>query len=216
MSYSPATKRNERGFTIVELAVTSVVLTLVVAAVGMSFKTSFGFFTAAGEVRTQDLKANRGLEKLLEKLQRIPEDAFLPQMVAGESSPFISFQRIEAFVDGTPQFGPTHRVEWMPDPDDPEDGVDNNQNGLVDEGVVMLRVNPGEVDERREILARGVAHYLKGETANGVDDNGNGLIDECGLSFEKDGRLLTVRVTLLRVSDEEVVPWFGSGSVSLR
>ncbi|MCA9322374.1 MAG: hypothetical protein KDB53_16650, partial [Planctomycetes bacterium] len=39
-----------------------------------------------------------------------------------------------------------------------------------------------------------VQNLLQGEVLNGLDDNGNGLADERGLSFERDGVRLLVRV----------------------
>jgi hypothetical protein len=210
-------RRGERGTTIIEMAATAVVLTIVVAAVGLSFKTSFGFFRTSNSARNLERKANRGLEKVLDGLQRIPEDAVLPQLSAGQNSSWISYQRIASFVDGTAVYGPVMRLEWAPDPNDPEDGDDNDSDGLVDEGMIRLVTDPGGANEEIEVIVTDVASMMDGETLNSVDDNGNGLIDERGLCFEKDGKLLTVRVTLLRVAeDQSVVPWTGIGAVSLR
>lgn len=61
---------------------------------------------------------------------------------------------------------------------------------------VQWRENPGEEDERRATWTRAAAQFLEGETQNGMDDNGNGLIDERGLSFEVDGKMIVIRLTI--------------------
>ena len=80
-----------------------------------------------------------------------------------------------------------------------DDGLDNNGNGLVDEGRVVLTENLGGADERDRILARRVRELLEGELDNGVDDNGNGLVDEKGFSFERMGESLVIRMTMERI-----------------
>ena len=165
-------RNSERGMTVIELAIAAAVLVIVVAVVGKSVKPSFGFYRTSTSRLDLERKANRGLEKVLDGLQRVPLNSILPQLSSGETSPFIDYQKIVGFTDGTPVFGPTHRLEWQADPEDPEDSVDNN---------------------------------------------GNGLVDERGLCFEMSGQLLTIRVTLLRVAeDQSVVSWTGTGSVALR
>jgi len=75
-----------------------------------------------------------------------------------------------------------------------DDGVDNDADGLIDEGQVVLTLSPGAADEERVVLCTGVAELLEGELPNGIDDNGNGLIDEAGLAFCREGSDLTVRL----------------------
>ena len=74
---------------------------------------------------------------------------------------------------------------------------DSEEIGLTDSvGQVAWRQRPDELDERRVIWSNAVRPFLQGELPNGVDDNGNGLVDESGISFDVDGDLVTVRVTL--------------------
>jgi hypothetical protein len=83
-----------------------------------------------------------------------------------------------------------------------DNGLDDNGNGLVDEGVIVWTENPGLVDERRVIRSHWVREYLEGELPNGLDDNGNGLRDERGLCFSIEGDVLTIRITLERRDDD--------------
>jgi hypothetical protein len=83
-----------------------------------------------------------------------------------------------------PTFGPVTRIEWRPDPNDPTDGADNDGDGLVDEGEIVISRNFGSAGQQDTVIATSVPRLLLGELPNGADDNGNGLQDEAGLSFE--------------------------------
>jgi hypothetical protein len=77
-------------------------------------------------------------------------------------------------------------------------GVDDNKNGLVDEGQLVLTRNNGQANQQSVVLAHRVAKLLEGETLNHADDNGNGLIDESGFCVFREGNLLRIRLTLQR------------------
>jgi hypothetical protein len=81
------------------------------------------------------------------------------------------------------------------------DGKDNDGDELVDELQVVQVENEGQPDERRTVLASGVAELFEGESANNLDDNGNGLKDERGLSFSAQGSVVTVRLSCQRRDD---------------
>ena len=76
-----------------------------------------------------------------------------------------------------------------------DDGLDNNGNGLIDEGRLVLTENAGLTNDRR-VITRWVAELLEGELDDGLDNNGNGLVDEPGFLVERIGESLIVRVTL--------------------
>lgn len=65
--------------------------------------------------------------------------------------------------------------------------------------------NEGTAEERIVIWCRTVADYYKDEVPNGIDDNGNTLADETGLSFVLDGKSVTIRLTLQRMTEEGLV-----------
>lgn len=61
--------------------------------------------------------------------------------------------------------------------------------------------NPGTEAERRVVWVKDVPDVAIGEiAANGVDDNENGLVDETGLAFVKNGRSVTILLSL-RIPD---------------
>ena len=92
------------------------------------------------------------------------------------------------------------QIFLQPDPADPDNGLDDDGDGFVDECEVVLVENRGTADETRTVLVRRVQELLQGELPNGADDNGNGLVDERGFCIEQisDGAGVTIRLTVLR------------------
>lgn len=82
------------------------------------------------------------------------------------------------------------------DPTEANNGADDDGDGLIDEGILVLIEDVGLPTEHRRVLARGLAEYAEGEVFNGVDDNGDGLVDESGFAIERMGAALEVTVTL--------------------
>jgi len=64
--------------------------------------------------------------------------------------------------------------------------------------------NVGEAGERIVVWCNTVSEMLEGELLNGFDDNANNLDDELGLSFDMDGKSITIRMTLVRTNGEGV------------
>ena len=89
-----------------------------------------------------------------------------------------------------------HRLAFEYDTGEVDDGVDNDGDGLADEGNLVLRRNDGLANEVRIVLCRGVAELFEGELANGIDDNGNGVVDEAGFNVHRVGDVLTIRLTV--------------------
>lgn len=116
------------------------------------------------------------------------------------SAPFWSAELTVDRVSGVESDGrvtwETIRIHFEYDEGEADDGKDNNGNGLVDEGRVVLTREVGTARERRVILSRFVPEHLTGEEANGKDDNGNGLIDERGLCFSLENGVLRVLLSL--------------------
>ena len=102
-------------------------------------------------------------------------------------------------------------------PGELDNGIDDNGNGLIDEGVLVRIENPGLANEQRSIFARGVSEYLEGETGDGTDENGNGLVDEGGLSFSRSNGSLQIALSLERIGpDGELMVRTLETSVALR
>ena len=98
-----------------------------------------------------------------------------------------------------------------------DDGLDNNGNGLADEGVLLWTRDLGGAGESTHVICRGVREYLQGEEPNLDADTDNGLEDEPGYCLERVGETLVIRLTLERqVSDAGIQQRTIETSVKLR
>ena len=190
--------RRERtaGASLIEVLIAS---TLAAVAIG-------GALSFAGE-NFRSTETLKSLSQLNTRAHRAMETMFANLLEAGVNSlpsgPLppsevsrMPFRRPVGFNGGSVQWGPEHLIELERDPSDPDDGVDNNGNGLVDECRIVLRIRPGQPDEVVTVLATRVAEFMRGELPNGLDDNDNGLIDEPGLVFERDDNTIVINLTM--------------------
>ena len=125
-----------------------------------------------------------------------------PRPTSPASSSTLTYQRATSFVGGNIVWGTPSRIEFRLEAGELDDGLDNDNDGLVDEGQVVWIENADLPDEQEVVIVHKVRRRLEGEVFNGLDDNGNGLIDEEGLCFVLDGRSLTIRLTLEQLGPE--------------
>jgi len=198
MNVGAPMRRRESGVTVLELLVGSVVMVVFLAAVSASFGVTLKIWQISGPTAELDSQSFRAIEQIAGRLMRAGDGTIFPAAAAPTGSSSISFRTAEGLSGAQAVWGEEIEYSFALDPNELEDGADNDNDGLIDEGMVIWRKNPGTAQEVWGILARGVAPYLEGETDNGVDDNGNGLVDERGFSVVREGELITVRMTLMR------------------
>ena len=191
-------KRNT-GTTLLELTLATGLLTIIVTGGYVLLGTGVDTYDMGSTQAEVERNTDRALEMTAAELSMAGRAVIHPQPLPPSSTDSLSFQRCVGFTEGAIAWGPTTVIEFRHEPDDPDDGVDNNGNGLIDEGMIVRVENAGTSDERVVVIARGVREYLEGEIPNDKDDNGNGLIDEAGLSFDVIGEVWTIRITLERL-----------------
>jgi len=183
---------NESGFSLIELAIAVVVLSVALVATTDLVSTSsdaLGTGLTAGRL---EAKAGALLDRIERELIQAGAETFSPAVPAGAAG--VTYRQAFDYQDDQVSWGGPVRIEWRPD--ETSDGADNDSDGLVDEACVVLIRNPGLVSEQETLLARGVRSFLQGEFPNGADDNGNGLVDERGLCFAMEGEALVIRLSL--------------------
>jgi hypothetical protein len=174
------------------------VVVLVIALGGVYSLFFAGVDTYAIGATQGDLERNakRVLNRVAEELTLAGVDTVSPVPESPFAGDEVTYQKSLGLVDGVLTWGPAITIQLTHSSEDPPDGVDNNGNGLVDEGVLVLRTNPGEANETTEVLCRWVRAHLEGEVENNVDDNGNGLVDEPGFALKEENGLWTIYLTL--------------------
>lgn len=193
------------GFTLVEIAISAVVLSMLFGGIALATVSSSGAVSEGLSQAEVDKLTGRVLARMIDEFESAIQTSLTPTaaLTAG-GSPTIDYSQDLGWDDLNDQLagaGEVVRIEFDDAPNDPANGLDDDGDGLIDQGHVYLVRNPDDpVDEQRITLAKGVARMLEGEVADGVnDENGNGLVDEQGLWFTLDGNELTIRLTLERV-----------------
>jgi type II secretory pathway pseudopilin PulG len=149
--------------------------------------------SASGQL---EAAASRALDEIADRLQASAHTAITPSLSAPFSSSRIDFQRSTGYAGGATLWSPTERIAFQYRPGEINDGLDNDRDGIADDGQVVWIQDLGLASERTTRWADGVTEYLQGETLNNKDDNGNGLIDETGLCFTVNSSSVLVCLTL--------------------
>jgi type II secretory pathway pseudopilin PulG len=184
------------GFTVVELMIVIALLGAVIGSVLAVMRTSTrAYGVGTTEARLESLAAQT-LDQIASRLRASQLGTMAPVVAPPFSTSQITFQPSVGAVAGATSWGPLERIAFQYDPNDPDDGVDNDGDGFVDDGRVVWTQDVGGANERSLVWANGVSEFQRGETLNILDDNGNGLVDERGLCFTFDNTSVIVRLTL--------------------
>ncbi len=184
----------------IEVLIAMTVLTMVLAMVGLATLSGQEAYKTGVNAAHLENQARRTLDRIANEVMEAGQQWVLPQPLPPLGSGTLNYRRNTGFGGGNIAWSTNTSIQFQYAPGELDDGLDNDGNGLVDDGVVALVQDVGGPDQQTTILTRWVAEFLQGEVPNGADDNGNGLQDEGGLSFEYDPALqmLTIRITLQR------------------
>lgn len=198
------TNRTTRaGYSLLEILVALAVLGIAIGAAALVGLRSEGTFRAESIRMTLDAQARKVLAKMTGELRASGSGSITALAESPAWDDAMTFDQVDAIQTGTGAIDwSTARVELRYDVGEIDDGIDNNGNGLIDEGRVVLIRNWGDPNEVETTLTRWVREYLDGEEFNGLDDNGNGLVDERGFVLERTGSTVKIRLTLERVDSD--------------
>jgi type II secretory pathway pseudopilin PulG len=201
MSTHTRPKSIQAGHTLIELAIALGVLGLVLGSLTSVFESSRKAYRQGSTAALVQSDARRALDGIAARLENAGFATLVPNPVNVAVDDLL-FQVSTGFDEaaGTIIFGPSTRLCFVYADGETDNGIDDDGNGLVDDGRVVLTINylqPGEISVT---LARGVCELLQGELANGVDDNGNGLVDERGFCITRNGNLLLLRLSVARAT----------------
>jgi len=213
----PDTRRARGGFALTELGMSILLLGSMMLMAGFAADRGLGV-----------LRQHRGEQQLIGSVQRTLqrvtrelEFGGLGAMTPRNASPLwadnLSFRICRGYDDDAAALAWSAerllRLEY--EPGEADDGMDNDGDGLIDEGQLVWIENEGTADEQRIVIAHGVAEYQQGETLDGDDDNGNGLVDERGFTLTFEDELVTVRLSLQTAGANGVITKTLETSVSV-
>jgi hypothetical protein len=211
------TDRRTSGFSLLELVVTATLVGLMLSSAGFLTLRSYQAYRATSASAGLETRSRRALTRVASELVGTSLGVLLPDPAGDFGTESQSYAKPVDFTGGAIVYGPTQRLEWQLEPGELDDGSDQDGDGLVDEGVLVLVRDAGGAGETSTVLARGLAEYLEGETSDGDDENGNQLIDERGFSVSRVDQVLTVRLTMqARQPDGRVASRTLETSIQLR
>jgi len=189
-------KIKKGGFTLVEMAIAVTVTVLLVYSIGVVVVQGEGAYQSAKNVVDLESRMGRTMARIVEELNGVGEIVLFPDPDNDFGTDVLNFQKADGVANGDIDWGPLSRLDFAYADGELDDGVDNNGDGLADEGVLRLTRNVGGANEQAVILCKDVSELMMGEILNGEDDNGNGIIDESGFNVHQSGSILEVNLTV--------------------
>ncbi len=192
------------GLTLVEMVLSLAILAVVAWPIVHFADATSGAIGTRSVSTDVEGRAMRAIDRVVDELRSASRADLLPPTAPPPASTtFVEYQRTLGFVAGVPQWSAPARIELQTGAGEIVDGMDNDGDGIVDEGRVVLIEGLGTGAPRATILCDGVPVSPPGEIpGNGIDDDGNGLIDEAGFCFAYTADLVTVRLTLQAVDGD--------------
>lgn len=195
------TSSRRRGFTLVEVAISTVLLAGVMGAVVMMTTRNHDAYRAS----TQQARVEQSLQRALIQIASALRNSSALSLAA-QSGNFTNlgcgdfvFETDPVMNAGVFGFNALGRLAFELDAE-ADNGIDDDGDGLVDEGVVALYRDWGGANEQRIVLVKNVSELQAGEAANGADDNGNGMTDEPGFAASVVGDVVTLSLTVEEMS----------------
>ena len=194
------------GYSLIELLIALVLLSVIVGAIALIGGTGTRLFKTSATRGALEADARRALGRMQQELLSSDYSSLDTFPAAPLWDDRLVFDQPEEYSSrtGAIQWSSTV-IEFRYEDGETDDGIDNDGDGLVDEGMAVLIKAWNDPKERTVVLCRGVREYLAGETPNGLDDNGNGLIDEQGLCFDLSQGNLTLRLSMERRDADHVL-----------
>lgn len=195
------TRNRRSGYTLLELVISLGLMTVVGGGVIMTSARGLAAVESGNAIAAVNSQTARAMTRIMSEVEALGATSLAPDLVtlAGmptEFSESIEFRSGIGWQAGAILWGTTTRIAFVTDENEVENGLDDDGDGFVDEGSIVLTLNVGDADERSVTFASGVRGYAPGELRNGLDDNGNGLADERGLVFTRNGSVLSIEVTM--------------------
>jgi prepilin-type N-terminal cleavage/methylation domain-containing protein len=167
------------GFTLLEILIATAIFGLVLANVTMVSRTSQEAYRTGAFMGVLEEQAEQTMDRIEMAVMSSEHADLAPAPPLFASA--IDYERSLGVEDGQMIFDNPERIEL--------------ELGL---GQVTWLQNPQTAEERKVVWTRHVPEYMQDELPNAADDNDNGLVDESGLSFDMEGRQVSIRLTLQR------------------
>jgi prepilin-type N-terminal cleavage/methylation domain-containing protein len=185
------------GFSLVEVAVSVSILSVLLGAVGLFQVRSQSASRVMQRRMDLERRADRTLQTIAHELTGAGVHTLVPDPTSVFGTDTLTFQKpVAVSAAGVVTWSAPTRIALQIEDGETINGFDDNNNGLVDEREILIIRGVGTASENTVVASHRVGRWLEGETTNGVDDNGNGIIDEHGFCVRRVGDLLYLYLTL--------------------
>jgi len=208
--------RGRRGTLLVEAIIAAALLGLFAGSAFMVANSATNSYRTRSTGSHLLMRAAEATERVADRLR--PVDIGSVTAVVGNLTlaEAIDFQRTE-LPSATPVVPPIESLVVESEPTDPNDGIDNDGDGLVDELRLVWYENRGTANERSRVLASGITEEYEGETpGNLIDDNGNGIVDERGAGFAFGEGRITFLMSVGEMRDDRILTRTIERTIALR
>ena len=199
-------RRQDGGFTLLELVISVGVLGLVLTALGLLQSRSTAESKSLQARGTAETNARRALDRVAGELTGVGRSLIFPDPTTSFGTSALTYQRPTGVSNaGIVTWSTASRIELQLDPREVDNGIDDDRDGLVDERRLLYTREFGTANARSVVLCTNLPELVPGETVNGLDDNGNTLVDEAGLNIRRIGDLLNLRITVQQPFDGDQI-----------
>lgn len=180
-----------RGFTLVEVMLGLVILSVVISAVYQALDQGNSAFWRQSERAHLEAMAAATLNRVAEALRQASSDTFTP--ASPNDVDELTYRIPTDYVAGAMVWSGVRGVSFDNDPADTANGIDDDGDTLIDEGwIILTDEDTGDVE------------YLPGEVEGG------------SLSMTLTDGMLTISFTMQKVIDDTVEEVDVSATVTLR
>lgn len=191
-----ATRTRRTGATLVEVAISATLLIAVLGGAAMVAKSGSDLEKVSSARSLTRARGTRALERVVQLLELAESSSISPSPATAFGTEVARYRALESVVDGAPSWGDFHQIGFEYEDGEVNDGIDQDGDGRIDEGMLVWTRNVGEDDELRVVLVHDISERGVGETLNGLDDDGDGVIDEAGFGMVLEGSVLTLTLCL--------------------
>ena len=190
------------AYSLVELLVAVTILAMLLGMLSLTGSANSAAFNSGISRAHLESQIESAMQRVGAELRVAGRSSLVPALAPGQATDSLAYVQALDLQAGQVVWSEPRRLAFEYAPQETNNGTDDDGNGLVDEGRLVLTLDLGTPDERRVVLTNWVSELLEGELPNGADDNGNGLADERGFSVERvadsAGDALFVRISLQR------------------
>ncbi len=185
------------AFTLIEMLISVAIMAFILGAMALVQTRSQATSKETMGKTMSEMRARRALDRVVTELTGVSHSLLFPDPTSNLGTSTLTYQHPTG-VDavGNVTYDVPSRLTLQLAPGEIDNGIDDDNDGLIDERQLILTRNYGTLNAQSVVLCSGIPRYLEGEVANGLDDNGNGLIDEPGFNVIRVGDLLTIRLTV--------------------